>query len=105
MLFRSKKRNDEKKGLNERLLAIMRNNEIGCFDLNDGSINYVNKNVKKPMNMKFIHRILEEYYKDDVTKAEEMEQYILSKCEVVTKEVIVRKVKKGCTVNTENDIR
>ena len=91
-----RKRNYEKKDITENLMTIMKGNEIDCFDIKDGSISYSKKNVKKPINLKFLHRILSEYFKEEDEKAVELENFILSNREVVTKETIVRKVNKDC---------
>lgn len=88
-----KKRNYEKKELTDNLMKIMRNNEIDCFDIKDGSISYNKKNIKKPINLKFLHNILGQYFKED-DKALELEQFILSNREITTKETIVRKINK-----------
>jgi Family of unknown function (DUF5760) len=86
-----KRRENEKKELNNRLMSIMRDNELGSFHINDGNINYSKRNVKKPISIKFIHRILGEYYKENEQKASELEEFILSNREVNEKEVITRK--------------
>lgn len=98
-----KRRTNQKKELNDRLMAIMRNNEIDCFNVKDGSINYSKKNMKKPMSIKFIHRILGEYYKNE-EKANEVEEFILSNRDIVTQEKIVRKINKNVTGIDQCDI-
>ena len=91
-----RKRNYEKKDITENLMTIMKGNEIDCFDIKDGSISYSKKDVKKPINLKFLHRLLSEYFKEEDEKATELENFILSNREVTTKETIVRKVNKDC---------
>ena len=40
-------RKNEKKKLSVKLLDTMKQNEIDCFDINDGQICYTKKNIKK----------------------------------------------------------
>ena len=42
----------EKKRISEALVNVMRDNKVGQFDLKDGQLMYVKKNVKKPINQK-----------------------------------------------------
>ena len=82
----------EKKKISETLIEIMRNNEIDCFDINDGQIIYNKKSVKKPITKKILFDILSKYYKGDSNKAEDMQNYILENREEVIKESIVRTI-------------
>ena len=91
-----KKRLYEKKELSDSLMMIMKENEIGCFDIKDGSITYNKRNVKKPISLKYLHLILGEYFKDEDEEALQLENFIKSNRDVVTKETIVRKIKKDC---------
>lgn len=84
----------EKKKISETLIEIMRNNEIDCFDINDGQIIYNKKSVKKPITKKILFDILSKYYKGDSNKAEDMQNYILENREEVIKESIVRTIGK-----------
>jgi len=86
-------RKNEKKKISENLIHIMRENTIDCFDINDGSIVYNKKNVKKPITKKTLFDILSKYYKGDSGKAEDMQLFILENREEVVKESIVRKIK------------
>ncbi len=80
----------EKKRISETLIKTMRENEIDCFDINDGQILYEKKNVKKPITKKILFTILSKYYKGDSSKAEDMQNYILENREEEVKESIVR---------------
>lgn len=84
-------RNAEKKTISSDLMSVMRQNEIDCFDINNGKIMYVKKNVKKPISAKALLGIISNYYDGDTDKAVELNNYILSNREEVVKESIVRK--------------
>lgn len=82
----------EKKRLNIRLMEIMKKNNIGNIDLNDGEIIYKTKNVKKPITQKVLLNILSLYFEGDVEKIGELNKYILENRETVVNESIIRKV-------------
>ena len=44
-----KNKKNRKKELNEKLIGIMKSNEIDCFDISDGKILYTKNNVKMPL--------------------------------------------------------
>lgn len=87
-------RDAEKKKLSSSLIDIMKKNEIDCFDINDGKIQYSQQTVKKPITKQILLNILSKYYQGDDTKAGEVQQYILENREEVIKENIVRKINK-----------
>ena len=84
----------EKLEINEQLMKIMRNNEIDCFDINDGQICYKKKNVKKPITKKYLMNVLLKYHDYDLSKASDVSNFIDDNREEVVKEVIERKIKK-----------
>ena len=86
------KRKNDKKKVSTLLIDTMKNNEIDCFDINNGQIQYVKKNVKKPMTKKVLFDVLSKYYGGDFMKANEMRNYILENREETTKESIARKI-------------
>lgn len=86
-------RKTEKKKISESLITIMRDNEIDCFDINDGQIVYNKKSVKKPITKKVLFDILSKYYKGDSVKAEDMQNYIMENREEVVKETIDRVIR------------
>jgi len=88
-------RKAEKKVLSASLMKIMKENEIDCFDMNDGQITYSKKNIKKPISKKLLLNLLSKYYKGDVTKANELNNYILENREETIKETICRKTDKS----------
>ena len=87
-------RKNEKKKISSELIEVMRKNEIDNFELKDGEIQYVKRNVKKPITQKALLGILSEYYKGDLLKASEMNNFIIENREEVVKESIVRKINK-----------
>jgi len=87
-------RKNEKKKISSELIEVMRKNEIDNFELKDGEIQYVKRNVKKPITQKALLSILSEYYKGDLLKASEMNNFIIENREEVVKESIVRKINK-----------
>jgi seryl-tRNA synthetase len=87
-------RKKEKKKVSESLMQVMKKNEIDCFDIKDGQICYNKKNIKKPITKKSLMDILSKYYKGDILKASEVNEYILENREETTKETIVRKLNK-----------
>ena len=74
-------------------MTIMRENEIDEFDINNGKLIYSKKNVKKPITKKALLGILSKYYKGDINKATEINDYIISNREEVVVETLVRKIK------------
>jgi len=87
-------RKNEKKKISANLMEVMKKNEIDCFDINDGQILYNKRNIKKPVTQKKLVGILSNYFNGDISKATEVNNYILENREEVVKESIVRKINK-----------
>jgi hypothetical protein len=87
-------RRNEKKDISKRLIEVMRENKLDIFDLKDGQLMYVKKNKKKPITQKQLLTLLSSYYKEDVSKAEEMHSYLMDNREEVVEESIQRKIAK-----------
>jgi hypothetical protein len=87
-------RRNDKKQISKRLIDVMRENKLDIFDLKDGQLMYVKKNKKKPITQKQLLTLLSSYYKEDVSKAEEMRNYLLDNREEVVEEIIQRKIAK-----------
>ena len=85
-------RRNEKKNISKRLIDVMRENKLDIFDLKDGQLMYVKKNKKKPITQKQLLTLLSTYYKEDVSKAEEMHTYLMDNREEVVQETIQRKI-------------
>ncbi len=82
----------EKKALSDSLLGIMKENEIDCFDINNGKILYCKNRVKTPLNKKTLLETLEKYFENipdiDATKVSD---FVLDNREIKIKEIIRRK--------------
>ena len=89
-----KQRKDDKKNISNVLMEIMKKNEIDVFDINDGQICYAKKNIKKPITQKILMNVLSDYFKGDMLKATELNEYIRDNREEVIQETIVRKINK-----------
>jgi len=87
------KRKKEKKTISEKLISVMRDNEIDVFDINDGQIMYMKKTVKSPITKAALLTILADYFKGDVQQAMEINNFIMENREETVKETIVRKLK------------
>jgi hypothetical protein len=87
-------RKNEKKKISANLMEVMKKNEIDCFDINDGQILYNKRNIKKPITQKKLVGILSNYFNGDISKATEVNNYILENREEIVKETIVRKINK-----------
>lgn len=85
--------------ITKELMTTMHGNNIDCFDLNDGKIVYAKKDVKKPISQKSLLKIISKYFDGDELRAHDLNSYILENREVVTKESIVRKIKKNDLMN------
>tara|TARA_Y100000389_G_scaffold192924_1_gene221118 strand:- start:12541 stop:12888 length:348 start_codon:yes stop_codon:yes gene_type:complete len=87
-----KEHRNEKKSLTDNLLEIMKENEIDCFDINNGKIIYCKNKVKTPLNKKTLLETLEKYFEDrpDID-ANEVGHFVLDNRKVEIKEIIRRK--------------
>ena len=83
-----KSRRERKKQLTADLVDVMKENEIDCFDVNDGKIMYTKNKVKQTLNKKVLMTALEQYFQNDDTKAKEVSEYILDSRNEVIKESI-----------------
>ena len=72
-----KEKKEQRKQLTERLVDIMKTNEIDCFDINDGKLIYTKTKVKTPLNKNNLVNALLKYYNDE-ERAKDMTEYLLS---------------------------
>tara|TARA_Y100000816_G_C26065852_1_gene560138 strand:- start:245 stop:628 length:384 start_codon:yes stop_codon:yes gene_type:complete len=89
-----KKRREMKKKYTENLVEIMKNNEIDCFDINDGKLIYSKNKIKAPLSKKHLLTSLTKYYQNDKDAAMKISQFILDTREIKYKETIRRKINK-----------
>ena len=86
-------RKNNKKEISEILIDTMKQNEIDCFDINDGQICYSKKTIKKPITKKILMETLSKYFDGDLIKASQLNEFIIESREEEVKETIVRKIK------------
>ena len=80
--------------LTSDLVNVMKSNEIDCFDINGGALVYKKSKVKKPINAKTLLSALQNYYKDEPDKAQDLTKHIMESREEQVKETIRRKIDK-----------
>lgn len=83
----------DKKEVSNELMQIMKTEQIGGLDINDGQILYTSKSVKKPITNKVMMDVLSKYYGGDFMKATELSSFIMENRGEVVRENIVRKIK------------
>ena len=92
-----KKRRDEKKAISDKLIYVMKENDIDCLDTQDGKLLYSQNKVKQAITKKNLSTILAEYYKNDDDKANNLFDFIMEKQEVKIKDNIRLKGEKKNT--------
>ena len=87
-----KSRRERKKQLTTDLVDVMKENEIDCFDVNDGKIMYTKSKTKQALNKKTLMSALEVYFQNDESKEKELSEYILeSRNEVIKDSIRLKK--------------
>jgi len=81
----------EKKILTDTLVSVMKDNEIDCFDINNGKLVYKQNKTKKPLSKKHLLASLLTYFSNDPKIAEEVSNFIMESREENIKETIHRK--------------
>lgn len=61
----AKEQRTKKKQLTDSLVAIMKNNEIDCFDINNGKIVCRTTKSRAPINRQTLSKALEQYFIDN----------------------------------------
>tara|TARA_R110002072_G_scaffold47036_1_gene130082 strand:- start:1089 stop:1448 length:360 start_codon:yes stop_codon:yes gene_type:complete len=61
----AKEYKDKKKLLTKTLVDVMKNNEIDCFDINDGKIVHRTSKTKAPVSKQYLSQILEKYFENN----------------------------------------
>ena len=73
-----KARRERKKVLTENLVVIMKNNEIDCFDINNGKLLYTKNKVKSTINKPYLLNALSKYFENDPNvQADEVSKFIM----------------------------
>jgi hypothetical protein len=86
-----KLRKSRKDGLSKQLIDVMKNNEIDTFDINNGSIEYKQKTIKKPLTKKMLTTTLNTFFEGNTEKTIQLTDFINEKRETTTKDNIIRK--------------
>lgn len=82
---------ERKKVLTNKLVDVMKDNEIDCFDINDGKLVYSKSKTKQAVSKKVLLDALNKYFCDKPETANEIVEHILdSRTEKIT-ETIKRK--------------
>jgi hypothetical protein len=73
-----KARRERKKLLTENLVVIMKNNDIDCFDINNGKLLYTKNKVKSTINKPYLLTALSKYFENDPNvQADEVSKFIM----------------------------
>jgi len=86
-----KERRDRKKEISDKLVEIMKDNEIDSFDIKGGSLLHKQTRVKAPITKKNLLNILTTYFKNE-DKADEVSKFILENREETVRDSIQRKI-------------
>lgn len=92
-----KLRKDKKKIISDKLVNIMKTNEIDCFDTNDGKLIYAQSKSKSSLSKKHITACLEKYFQNSNNNqiVDDLSKFILDNREVKVTETIRRKQHKN----------
>lgn len=91
-----KEKKDKKKQITEQLVKIMRNNEIDCFDINNGKLLYTKSKLKSTINRPYLLEVMSKYFADDDTvEIDKVTDFILENRNVKIKEGIRCKLDKN----------
>jgi len=87
-----KEKNKKKKDITEMLVKVMKNNAIDCFDIQNGSLIYKKRKVKKTISGKFLLQQLEEYYKEQPDLAKDITKHVLdNRIEVIKEDINIKR--------------
>ena len=69
---------DRKKQLTENLVTIMKNNDLECFDINNGKLLYTKNKVKSTINKPYLLEALSKYFENDPNvQVDEVSKFIM----------------------------
>ena len=88
-----KNRRIKKKMLSDKLVSVMKDNEIDCFDINNGKIIYSQNKVKSGLNKKHLLTCLSKYFENSNNPelANDITKFILESRETKIKDNIKMK--------------
>jgi hypothetical protein len=79
-------RKKKQKNLSTVIMDQMKKNEIDEYNIKDGKIKYVKRNVKQSITKKYLISVLTNYYKGNIEQAEQVNNYIMDSREERTVE-------------------
>ena len=85
-----------RKNLSDKLMSVMKSNQLECFDINDGSILYKKNVSKKPLTTKSLNTLLQKFYANTPaeTQVDEITKFVMDNREEQVRETIKRKMNK-----------
>ena len=83
--------NQEKKQMTNKLIEIMKDNDIDTIDMNEGKLQYKKTVVKSPISKKYLLTCLQNCYEEDSHIIEELSNHILDNRQTKTYESIKHK--------------
>jgi hypothetical protein len=90
-----KVRRNKKKELSDKLIKVMRTNDIECFDINNGKLLYTKSKLKETINKSYLMKVINNYFEDDENiETEKVADYILENRNTKVKESIRCKLDK-----------
>ena len=91
-----KERRDKKKQISLMLVKVMRDNEIDCFDINNGKLIYTKNKVKCPLNKEYLISAIHKFLGNNKNnECEKLTEFILENRETKIKEGIRCKTNKN----------
>ena len=91
-----KERRNKKKQITQQLVKIMRNNDIDCFDINNGKLLYTKSKLKSSITKPYLLEIISKYFENDSSiEIDKVTDYILDNRSVKIKEGIRCKLDKN----------
>ena len=91
-----KEKRQIKKNLAEKLVEVMKTNDIDCFDMSDGKIVYTKNKVRAPLSKKHLIDCLEKYFSEVPSiDSGEITNFIMENREIKFKDNIRHKIQKN----------
>ena len=81
----------EKKALTEKLVDVMKENEIDCFDIQNEQLQYTRTKTKAPLSKKHLLSSLMTFFENDKATVEKLGTFILDSRQEKIRENIKRK--------------
>lgn len=88
-------RRNKKKELSDKLIKVMKTNDIECFDINNGKLLYTKSKLKESINKPYLMKVINEFFDDDESiETEKVADFILESRNIKVKESIRCKLDK-----------